>query len=135
MKVLLDTNILVDLVQRREPNVAESTALLRACGKNGIEMVIAWHTISNIWYISRKSSGREWSLKALPLLLKNVTVPRGGTPEIRRAIEFGFSDFEDAMQAAIAEFAKVDYIATRNVGDFATSPVAAMTPSDLLALI
>jgi len=135
VKILIDTNIYVDLIERREPNVDESRELLRQCKAKGVETLIAWHSISNIWYISRKLKGRENALRALRMLLQTTTVPRCGTSEILNAIGYGLKDFEDAMQAAVAEFAKADFIATRNVSDFADSPIEAKLPSEMLALL
>ena len=135
MKVLVDTNIYVDLVQRREPNATESRELLRRCRASGVETYIAWHSISNIWYISRKLSGRDRALRALRMLLQTTSVPRCGTSEVLDAIGYGLNDFEDAMQVAVAEFCGADYIVTRNIGDFKKSPVRAMTPRELTALL
>ena len=131
MRILVDTNIYIDLVERREPNASESSAMLKLCRKQGVEMFIAWHTVSNIWYIARRFAGREWALKALPILLNTASVPRAGTLEINRALDLGFNDFEDGMQVAIAETCRADYVVTRNMKDFRNSPVPVIRPADL----
>ena len=109
--------------------------MLKLCRMKGIEMFIAWHTVSNTWYLARRFAGREWALKAIPVLLRTASVPRAGTLEITRALEFGFGDFEDGMQAAIAETCGADYVVTRNVKDFRRSPVRAIDPPGFLAAI
>ena len=55
--------------------------------------------------------------------------------DLFRATEFGFSDFEDAVIAAIAQREKADYIVTRNIVDFSASPIPAILPEDLLKMI
>ncbi len=135
MKILIDTNVHLDLIQRRATHIAESSALLRKCRTEHIEMLVAWHSVANIWYIARKTTGARWTEKAIRLLLRTATVPAGGTAQLQRACELGLTDFEDAMHAAIAEFAGADYIATRNVSDFVRSSVPAKTPGELLAFL
>ena len=135
MIALIDTNVYIDLVEKREPNASESQKLLRLCRRKGVQMFVAWHTVSNIWYLARKFAGRDWALKAIPILLRTASVPRAGTVEINRALELGFKDFEDGMQAVIAETCKADYVVTRNLKDFQTSPVPAISPGDFSAIV
>ena len=54
---------------------------------------------------------------------------------LKRAVELGFADFEDAVTAAAAEAASCDWIATRNPKDFKGSPVVAVDPLTASALV
>ena len=62
-----------------------------------------------------------------------VEVAPTGTAEAKHALALGMSDFEDAMQAAAAVQAGVDFIVTRNTGDYGSAPIPAITPDEFLA--
>jgi predicted nucleic acid-binding protein len=135
VKILIDTNVFLDVALQRAPFAAVSEALLRECSNEGFPMLCAWHSVSNLWYILRKQSGRSIAESVVQGVLKATIVPRCGSAEFVYAINLNMPDFEDAMQASVAHFAEADYIATRNTTDFANSPVEARTPGDLLAQI
>lgn len=126
MKVLLDTDVLLDVALAREPHAAQSTAVLRWAEAGG-EAAVAWHTLSNCAYLL-KGSGRPF----LNRLLRMVEVAPAGTADARRAIELPMTDLEDALQAAAALAWGADAIVTRNIRDFRRSPVRALTPAAFL---
>ena len=132
MRILVDTNIFLDVALDRKQFADESAGLLSV---SGIQLFSAWHTVSNLWYIVRKENSFEIARDAVWNVLKTTIVPRGGSLELFHAFRLGISDFEDAMQAAIADSYDIDYIATRNISDFENSPVEARTPGDLLSLL
>ena len=126
MKVLVDTDVLLDVALAREPHVAQSAAVLRWAEAGG-EAAVAWHTLTNCAYLL-KGSGRPF----LQRLLRLVEVVPTGTADARRALEIPMADLDDAFQAAAALAWKADAIVTRNIADYRRSPVQALTPSAFL---
>ncbi len=129
MRVLLDTDVLLDVALAREPHAMQSAAVLRWAEAGG-EAVVAWHTLANCAYLL-KGGGRIFLIR----LLRMVEVAPTGTADARRALELPMTDLEDAFQAAAALAWRADVIVTRNVRDFRRSPVRALTPSVFLKQI
>jgi predicted nucleic acid-binding protein len=94
---------------------------------------IAWHTLSNGFYIVRretKALGEARRFAAELLLWCNVASV--GTTEALAAESMNLSDLEDAMQIAAAQACQADVIVTRNTADFSTSPIPVMTPEEFV---
>lgn len=126
MRVLLDTDVLIDVALAREPHATHSAAVLRWAAAGG-EAAVAWHTLANCAYLL-KGGGRPF----LTRLLRIVEVAAAGTADARRALDSPMRDIEDAFQAAAALAWRADAIVTRNIPDFRRSPVRALTPSAFL---
>lgn len=127
MKILLDTDILLDVALRRAKFFEASAAVLEWAESEPGEAAVAWHSLSNIAYLLRPDA-REF----INGLLAFVEVPAAGTNAARQALQFPMHDFEDALQAASALFFQASYIITRNVGHYRNSPVPALPPKDFL---
>ena len=94
-------------------------------------MLVAWHTLSNLFYILRRDEGAEKTLGFLRHLLSISTVAPVGHADALRAIEYGLNDFEDALQRSAAEGCRADAILTRNKADFGNPPgIALLTPEE-----
>ena len=132
MRVFLDTNILLDVFLNR-PGKAVSMQVLQTCVSSGNDGWIAWHTLSNAFYIVRRETKLLAEAKrfASELLLWCNVAPVG-THEAIAAQSMNLSDLEDAMQIAAAVACRADVIVTRNTPDFATSPLPVMTPEQFV---
>jgi predicted nucleic acid-binding protein len=130
--VLLDTDILVDVALDREPYAENAAALLDALEHRPGSAFIAWHTVSNFYYLLAPKRGRSGARAFLVDLSRFVEVARTTTESLRYAAQLKMKDFEDAMQVAAAAACEADVIATRNVRDYARSPIRAATPGALL---
>jgi predicted nucleic acid-binding protein len=126
MKILIDTDILLDVALSREPYLKNSSDVLRWV-ENGGQAAVAWHTLTNLAYIL-KSGGRKY----LTRLLQLVEVAPVGTSGAKHAMALSMNDIEDAFQVASALAWKADFIVTRNTHDFRHSPVAAISPAEFL---
>ncbi len=133
MRVFLDTNIIIDILAKRQPHYADSQDVLDRCGDLQCEVYIAWHGLATAFYIFGTIVGDATAQSAMEGFLKNARVATVGDTEARRAFGLGFTDLEDALQASAAEACAADCIVTRNQADFAKSPVPALTPQDFLA--
>ena len=94
---------------------------------------VAWHSLSNLYYVVRPVRGGGDVKEFLVDLTGFVTVAPTDTEALRYAAGLPLKDFEDAMQVAAARSCGAEVIATRNVRDYAKSPIPARTPTRLLA--
>lgn len=135
MKLLIDANILLDVLQNREPHVQDSSVIWKLCETEKVKGYVSVLTFANLVYIMRKELDPkkiEETLNALSLIFEFANF---NTSDLAHAAELEWDDFEDAVQSVTAERIHADYIITRNVRDFAKSKVVAFTPSELIARI
>jgi predicted nucleic acid-binding protein len=131
--VLLDTNILLDIVEKREPYFSDSFAIFMKSAKREIEAIIGASSVTDIYYVTRKNcKNAEQALGYIIDVLKIVTPVDTKAVDIQEAIKLNFPDFEDAVVAATAAREDTDYLITRNADDFVKSPVPAISPADFL---
>ncbi len=135
MKLLIDANILLDVLQNREPHVQTSSIIWKLCETEKAKGCVSALTFANLVYVMRKEMQPkkiEETLSALSLIFEFVDL---SASDLFHAAELNWDDFEDAVQSVTAERVRADYIITRNVRDFAKSKVIAFTPAELLARI
>ena len=96
------------------------------------EAVLPAHAITTLHYILKKWSNAHLANQTIDGLLTDFIIPIYDKATFQRARQLQMKDFEDAVVASIAEASGSDYIITRNVPDFAGSPVPAMTPTEFL---
>ena len=130
--ILLDTDILIDVALDRRPHSEPSCQLLERIERSIETASIAWHTISNLYYIVRPAHGDIMTREFIHDLTEFVQVVATDTESIRYAIQLPMTDFEDAMQVAAARACNARYIVTRNIKDYERSPVTAVTPHESL---
>lgn len=133
--ILLDTDVILDVALAREPHVEASAALLHLLEVRHRRAFVAWHTLSNLWYLLRPRRGREPVRRFLEELTALAAVAPAGTDDFLWAVSLPMTDLEDAMQVAAARACGAEHIATRNVADFQASPVPARTPAELLDVL
>jgi predicted nucleic acid-binding protein len=133
MRVLLDINVLLDVVQRREPFYAASAAVLSRVARGKLEASIAAHAVTTLHYLVTRLASRREADDLIDWLVGAMEVASVGKAEVLRARALRMHDFEDAVTAGAAESLGCQVILTRNLGDFRESPVVAMTPIDFLA--
>ena len=128
MKVLIDTNILLDVLCKREDLYKASSNVLRLCEIGKIEGVVSSLSIANIIYILRKKLNKEDVCKIVDMLSMILTIVDLKQNDLKNAAEFDYSDYEDAIQIVTAIRVRADYIITRNIKDFKNCPVEVMIP-------
>ena len=134
MTVLLDSDVLLDIALARPQFVMNSRGVLDWCELHPGNGHIAWHTGANIYYLLRRDRGDGPARQFIHDMLDFVEIVAAGTAQAKHALTMSMSDFEDALQAAAAVLAGVDYIVTRNIADYHSSPVRAILPADFLTL-
>ena len=133
MRILIDTNICLDILQNR-PGLYNSSkdALILASDRND-KLFITTTTVMDIMYIMRKSIKNNNNQISI---IQNFISQFKFLKISKKNISFGFTgkmkDFEDAVQSSCAKSHLINLIITRNIKDFANSPVKAITPEDFL---
>jgi predicted nucleic acid-binding protein len=128
LKILVDTDVLLDVALDRKPFVDESSAVLEWCQQTPGGALIAWHTVSNVYYILRVARSDAKGREFVADLLSFTGVASGGTESVQHALTMRITDFEDAMQIAAAMSGNADLIVTRNVVDYRHALLPAITP-------
>lgn len=135
MKILIDTNIMLDLLTVREPFFRFAKAIFELCDQKKIEGYIAAHSFTKAYYILRKHKPDAERRTVLLKLCEIVSVAGVDESKITGALKRdGFSDFEDCVQDECAAACGADFIITKNVGDFERSRVKAVTPEEFLKI-
>jgi predicted nucleic acid-binding protein len=130
--ILLDINVVLDVVQRREPHYRASAAVLDLVVRKKVAGALSAHAVTTIHFIVSRYQRRETASRVVDWLLGRFTIAGVGKSELIRAQSLGWEDFEDAVVAAAAESSGCDAIVTRNVRDFRATPVRAVTPEEYL---
>jgi predicted nucleic acid-binding protein len=135
MTVLLDTNILLDYLQKR-PEFSNAERILDICADKKIFGYMAAHSIPDMYYIMRKTYSDEERRSILLNLINIVPVISVDQKRIVAALSNkNFFYFEDCLQTECASSFSADYIVTRNIKDFSQSSVPPVSPQDFLNLI
>lgn len=132
MKVLIDTNVILDVLCDRPDFVEASSKVWKYCEVNQLEGYISAPSIPNIVYILRKELTPEKTLKLIQQIMMIFEIAELKASDLKNAAEILTSDFEDAVQMCCASRIKADYIITRNIRDFKDSKVPALKPSEFI---
>ena len=132
MKVLIDTNIILDVLCKRPDFYEDSAKIFKLCEVKKISGVISALSIPNIMYILRKELDADKTREILDSLMLIFSVADLKADDLKKAADMRFKDYEDAIQSACATRIKANYIVTRNMKDFSESKVTAIKPAELL---
>ena len=131
--VLIDTNIFIDVLQDRIPFTDNSQAVIGLVTQKKVKGAVAAHSITNLWYILRKTHSDEERRNYLLSLFEIFDVISIDKNRLVAALEnSNFKDFEDCLQDECAYAINADYIITRDAKDFESSMVKALTPEEFL---
>jgi predicted nucleic acid-binding protein len=130
--ILVDSNVILDVVQRREPHFGASAAVLDDVASGRVQAAPPAHVVTTLHFIVGRYQGERGAHRLVDWLLTHFEVASVGRAELARARGFGWDEFEDRVVAAAAESSGCRQIVTRNVGDFEGSLVPAVTPEEFL---
>lgn len=134
MKILIDTNIILDVLLKREPHNKTAQIIMTKCASREITGYLAAHSIPNIFYVLRKDYSQEERRKFIRNLCEIFRISDLNAEKIISAIDNEqFLDFEDCLQEECAETA--NYIVTRNPADFKQSRVQVIEPEEFVKLL
>ena len=130
--ILIDTDVLIDLALDRDPHAGPASELLDYLEIRHRRAFVAWHSLSNFYYLVAPARGRQSTREFLVGLTRFLAVAPSDTDALRFAAQLPMNDFEDALQVAAARACDASFIATRNTGDYRRSPIPALSPSAVL---
>lgn len=133
MRLLIDGNVVLDVLQKREPHCEDSSKIWKLCETGIAEGFLSTLTFVNLVYVMRKELSPEKIEEVLVKLSLIFQFTELAASDLSGATGMHWRDFEDALQAITAERLHADYIVTRNVKDFSGSRIPAYTPAELLA--
>ncbi len=133
MKLLVDGNILLDVLQNREPHVIVSALVWKLCETGRAKGFVSALTFANLVYVLRRELDPKKTEEVLKKLSLIFSFAELSGADLLKAAGLHWNDYEDALQAVTAERLRADFIITRNVKDFKQSKVLALTPAELLA--
>lgn len=133
MKFLIDTNVILDVLLKREPFYTSSADILNLSKWDNFNLYVSSSAITDIYYIANQALKNKNDVKELLAnLLKIISVAGVSEDEIRNALALSWSDFEDSVQYSVALLQKMDGIITRNPSDYKNAEIQVFRPEEFL---
>ena len=134
MRVLVDTNVVIDYISNRDPYAEDAYRIFELCVNKTITGCVAAHTIINLFYILRKELSVGERKSTIKKICRVFTVVGIDMAKITSALDNdSFSDFEDCLQSECAKEFNTECIITRNIKDYVGSNIRAVEPKEFLA--
>jgi predicted nucleic acid-binding protein len=132
MRILFDTNVLLDVLLKRDPWVAQSSSAWQASDEGKIIGHVTACAIPDIFYIARRLTTQETARAAVRICLEAFEVCPVDLQALQQAETLPGSDFEDNLQIACASLTGLDAILTRDKRGFQGAPMSVLTPAELM---
>jgi predicted nucleic acid-binding protein len=132
MRVLFDSDVVLDFVLDRGPFAEPAAALFELYRRGSIDCYVSGITIVNVFYVTRKLKGVGVARHAVEGLLAALMVCTIDRNVLNDAYRLPFSDYEDAVQHACAVASRLDAIVTRNLEDYKNATLPVFAPADFL---
>lgn len=133
MKIMCDTNVIIDVLLEREPFAEASCRVLSLCEEHKIEGFVSASSVTDIYYLVRKyTHSTELAYKAVGKLLEIVKVCSVTNNDILTAFQRKARNFENCLVATCAKSIRCNCIVTRNKKDFEEFDIPLLTPEELL---
>jgi predicted nucleic acid-binding protein len=134
MKLLIDTNVILDLIFHRV-GCEDSMSLFRKAAQEESSVFITASIVTDLFYIIHKEThDTERTYRIMDNILKLTKVISVTEQDIKDAFEKKWKDFEDCVQYTVAINNKIDYIITRNSKDYINSSISVISPQEYLNL-
>ena len=133
MRILIDTNIILDIFLNRKDFIESSQSAIEKAINNGDRIFFSSSAVTDVYYLVRKNTkDKEIALNAIKQMSEFLSFAEVNEQCILSATLSNVSDYEDAVVDSVASFIKADYIITRNVDDFKNSANKVLTPNEFL---
>lgn len=133
--VMIDLNVILDVLQKRDPFFESSAALLAAVETGRVQGYLAAHSVTTLFYLIQKGRSSAEARAAITNLLQVLKIASVDQTTIEQSLSLDYRDFEDAVQMMSAVQCRADYLITRNVKDFQPALLPVIQPADFLATI
>lgn len=135
MRLLIDTNIILDVALERLPWASEAALLLDAIERGRADGYVASHAITTLYYIIARARDRRTAMTAVSDLLRFLSIVPLEAADFHHALVLGLPDFEDAVQAVASLKIGAEYLVTRNGKDYQEAPVTLRSAGEVFALL
>lgn len=135
LRILLDTNVMLDQLLRREPWYTQAQPFWQARDARQFVTYLPASSITDLYYIGTRHIGRAAAHQSIAWCVQEMGIVPITLGVIQAALAIAGPDFEDDVIIACAQRGKCDYIATRDVAGFRHSPLPVMEPPELVALL
>ena len=135
MRVLVDTNVVLDVLLDRRPFAEAASQIFALVEESRIEGFLCATTVTTVDYLLDQALESDEARAALQRLLDLFEIAPVNRPVLEQALRSDISDFEDAVLEQSARLVSADVIATRNLTDFKMSAVTVFDPPELLSAI
>jgi predicted nucleic acid-binding protein len=136
MKAVIDTCIVIDALQNREPFNKEAQKIFLLCADQYFDGFLTANSVTDIYYLTHKQTHSDKATREILTKLFIIFFLLDTTAtDVRAALSSGVSDFEDAVMIESAARSGMDCIVTRNVKDYSGSPIPVYTPAAFIELI
>ena len=135
MKILFDTNIILDVLLDRRPFSEHASYLMSKVERSEVNGFLCATTVTTIHYLLSKHLNKEKAIKIINSIMALFEVASVNRLVIENALKSKFTDFEDSVLHESARHAGVEYIITRNIKDFKKSKIPAFTPTEFLSML
>jgi hypothetical protein len=132
LSVLIELNVVLDVLQKREPFYDSSATLLAAAETGKIQGYISAHSVTTLFYLLQKGISSSEARAVLTNLLQFMKIAGIDQSTIEQALNLDFEDFEDAVQMMAAVQCRADYLVTRNVKDYTSPLLPVVQPIDFV---
>ena len=133
MRVLFDTNVILDVLLARTPHAEVAAQLMNLVDRDRLQGVLCATTVTTIHYLATKAVGRRQAKKHVRSLIGMFEVAPVDRGVLEQALELSLPDYEDAVLHEAARAAGVAGIVTRNGKDFRGATLPILTPQELLS--
>lgn len=135
MRVLLDTNVVLDFVLARPSFFAEADEIFTKLETQKFEAFVSPITPINVFYTTRKEKDKATAFTAITEPLKLIQIAKSSNAIYQNALALSFNDYEDAVQHECAVAENLDAIVTRNAKDYKNAVVKIYSPAEFLQTV
>ena len=135
MKILVDTNVVLDILLHRQPWYTNAILIFGITQRKLIKSYVPTSAITDIFYIAQKQLGKGAAREAIKQLLQVFHPATVSDNHIYQALDLEWNDFEDSVQYVVGDGLSVDCIITRNAHDFSPGSIIAVTPEQFIQII
>lgn len=136
MKVLIDTNVIIDALTSREPWNESAETIFIMAANHMMDMYITASLATDIYYLLRKYlHSADQAQQVMEKLYSLIGILTVSGAECIDALASSVSDYEDAVVERVSVKADMDYMITGNVKDYQQGMIKAISPDDFIALI
>lgn len=135
MRLIVDTNVVLDVLLARKPFVEPAAQLFALIERSKIEASVCATTLTTVQHLLTQSLSREEGRRALQGLLELFEIAPVNRPVLEGALQSKIADFEDAVLEQAGRLVGAEAIVTRNTKDFRKSSIKALDPVELLLAV